>query len=118
MDIRMPKAGKLSMGLVRKAVRMKDTVVVLWIIGRGSAHGYAIMKDLNEMGMGYIKASRIYPLLSSMAKEKLVTRGRKGRKVCYAITAKGAKCLSAAKGFMSHGMRGQFMREMAGCNQK
>lgn len=117
MDIRMPKHGKLSLGLVRKVMRMNHTVVVLWIIGRGSAHGYAIMKDLNAMGMGYMKASRIYPLLSSMAKEKLVSSSRKGRKVCYTLTAKGGKYLSTAKGFMSHGMRGQFMREMAGCNQ-
>jgi DNA-binding PadR family transcriptional regulator len=117
MDIRMPRDGKLSMGLVRKVMRMKHTVMVLWIIGRGSAHGYAIMKDLNAMGMGYIKASRIYPLLSSMAKEGLVSRGKKGRKICYSITAKGAKCLEAAKGFMAHGMRGQFMREMAGCSR-
>jgi DNA-binding PadR family transcriptional regulator len=117
MDIHLPKGGKLGMGFVRKVMRMKHTIVVLWIIGRGSAHGYAIMKDLNAMGMGYIKASRIYPLLSSMSKEGLISRGKKGRKVCYTITAKGAKCLMAAKGFMSHGMRGQFMREMAGCNQ-
>jgi DNA-binding PadR family transcriptional regulator len=117
VDIKLPKGAKISIQLVHKVMRMKHMVWVLWIIGRGNGHGYGIMKDLNAMGIHHMGASRIYPLLSSMAKEGLVSKARKGRKVCYMLTKKGARCLGMAKEFMSHGLRGEFMREMAGCSQ-
>ena len=95
-------------------VKHRQMVMLLWLIGKESKHGYAIIKDMEEMGFGSFKASRVYPVLSFMCKNGLLSKKKKERKIYYSITEKGKGMLEYFKRWIRHGKMGEFFKEMVG----
>ena len=95
-------------------VKHKQMVMLLWLISKESKHGYAIIKDMEDMGFESFKASRVYPVLSFMCKNGLLTKHKKERKIYYSITEKGKAMLEYFKKWIRHGKTGLFFKEMVG----
>lgn len=95
-------------------VKHKQMVMLLWLINRESKHGYAIIKDMEEMGFESFKASRVYPVLSFLCRSGLLSKNKRDRKIYYSITKKGKKMLDYFKKWIRHGKMGEFFKEMIG----
>jgi DNA-binding PadR family transcriptional regulator len=95
-------------------IRGGNCVFLLWLIGKHEAHGYQIIKLLEDEGMR-IGANRLYPVLNNMLSDGMISQkekrdGKRVRKV-YVITSKGRKALAEGKKLF-RGIAGEFAREM------
>src|SRR3954464_5403023 len=82
--------------------------MVLSVLRRGDAHGFEILKRLEEAGSGALKLKEgsLYPALYRLEKAGLIKGswegnevGRRGpRRRVYQLTPKGGKRLEAARG--------------------
>ncbi|MCX6773611.1 MAG: PadR family transcriptional regulator [Candidatus Micrarchaeota archaeon] len=86
---RIGTAKQRSKKLDNIMVKHRQMVMLLWLIGKESKHGYAIIKDMEEMGFGSFKASRVYPVLSFLCKSGLLSKKKMEMKIYYSITCKG-----------------------------
>lgn len=71
------------------------------ILYKGPAHGYAIMKDFEDITGKQLSCGQVYPLLSDMEKKGLVewkedVHGKRKRKV-YSLTEKGKQFADGLK---------------------
>ena len=71
------------------------------ILYRGPAHGYAIMKDFQDITGKVLSCGQVYPLLADMEKKGLVqwkeeADGKRKKKV-YSLTEDGKKFAEALK---------------------
>ncbi|MEW6721903.1 MAG: PadR family transcriptional regulator [Candidatus Micrarchaeota archaeon] len=102
----------------KQTMRHMFSAFLLWYISKHRAHGYELIKRLEEEeGARVITASHLYPILKNMTRQGLIAqkremRGRRARKV-YHITPKGREALRGAKKCL-HGkpLRRQFLREL------
>ncbi len=99
----------------KSLLRMMGSVIVLWLIKRKAMHGYAIIKEMKDMGFYHFTPSKAYPLLKFMHSKKLIKKTKKGRRYIYSITDKGRKMLNLAKKWFRKGKKVDFFREMIGC---
>lgn len=74
------------------------SLCVLGVVAEGPTHGYAIAGRLAEAGLGTVKGGTLYPILTRLETEGLVTAaweagdGGPGRKV-FTVTTAGAQAL-------------------------
>lgn len=75
---------------------------VLSVVARGTTYGYAITRDLSELGLGTIKGGTLYPLLSRLDDaghlivEWHASESGPARKY-YTLSPSGAEYLAARK---------------------
>lgn len=75
-------------------IRAALPMVVLAVLGRGDAHGYALLQTLRELGLGALRGSTLYPLLARQEELGRVEHryaydgGGPARKV-FVLTARG-----------------------------
>lgn len=70
--------------------------IVLEIISRGEIYGYAIAKELNEMGFRDLAQGTVYALLLRLEKQKLVNVAKKPSRIgpprkFYTLNQQGLK---------------------------
>jgi PadR family transcriptional regulator, regulatory protein PadR len=74
------------------------SLCVLAVVAEGSTYGYAIAARLHEAGLGTVKGGTLYPILTRLETEGLVTSawrdgdGGPGRKF-FTLTAAGEQAL-------------------------
>ncbi len=112
-----PKSKKV---FEKHMLRHMLSTFLLWMISKGSVHGYELIKRLEcEGGVRVITPSNLYPILKAMTKSGLITqvkelKGKRERKV-YSITPAGKIALLKIKKHMqSKPLKRAFMREMVG----
>lgn len=72
-------------------------------LSRGSAHGYAVVQQLQAAGLGPIKGGALYPVLNRLERDGAVTaqwregEGGPGRKV-FTLTETGRQHLASLRG--------------------
>lgn len=72
-------------------------------LSRGSAHGYAVVQQLQAAGLGPIKGGALYPVLNRLERDGAVTaqwregEGGPGRKV-FTLTDAGRRHLASLRG--------------------
>ncbi|MBU0590777.1 PadR family transcriptional regulator [Candidatus Micrarchaeota archaeon] len=112
---------KLKKGIEKKVMHAAFRAFVLWLISTDDMHGYEIIKKLRvDSGMPNIGASRIYPLLSKLTNDGMITQKKKmdGKRIkkVYAITKKGILVLKAARSHLhSSPLRLQYLRYLVEC---
>jgi PadR family transcriptional regulator PadR len=74
----------------------------LAVLARGSAHGYAVVQQLQAAGLGPIKGGALYPVLNRLERDGAVTaewregEGGPGRKV-FTLTPAGLAHLASLR---------------------
>ncbi|MEK6923889.1 MAG: PadR family transcriptional regulator [Candidatus Micrarchaeota archaeon] len=66
---------------------------VLWLLSKGSQHGYALMRELSRLKGCRVGQGALYPALARLVKAKLihiVSRGARGR-MSYGLTPAGRR---------------------------
>lgn len=75
----------------------------LAVLARGSAHGYAVVQQLQAAGLGPIRGGALYPVLNRLERDGAVTaewregEGGPGRKV-FTLTPAGLAHLTSLRG--------------------
>ncbi len=83
---------------IRKFALKQAKLFLLWVIQKyGPIHGYGIIQLLKDDNLPIDRASRIYPILNNLLKEKLISqkKTRKGMRITklYTITKKGIQAI-------------------------
>lgn len=91
--------------------------MALWLIMKKERTGYELIKMFEKDDLaGMAVASRIYPLLGRLEKTGLIGRkaANQGRRKSYVyrITPSGKLVLSRISEHLSHGLKGEFFRDM------
>ncbi len=104
----------------KQARRYMFSSFLLWYISKHDMHGYELIKKIDkEEGFPALTASRLYPVLKSMARKGLIARktqmhGNRAKKI-YHITQSGKTALAETKRYIaSKPLRRQFLKEMIG----
>lgn len=64
---------------------------ILWLLAHRPAHGYELMKKLNEIKTTKVEQGTLYPVISKLKKERMIavmTKGKRRKKV-YKLTPYG-----------------------------
>jgi DNA-binding PadR family transcriptional regulator len=90
----MPSSRRIPKGLTE--------ALILRSLSKGPRHGYALVKELEEMGADPAARARIYPILARMEKSGLVGRAGEdetgGRaRLLYTLTERGREELAAQR---------------------
>lgn len=67
---------------------------VLWLLGRKSAHGYELIKQLNAIKSTKVTAGVLYPVLARLEKMRLIKSRVTGRKKVYHLTPAGRRVMT------------------------
>ncbi|RME79239.1 MAG: hypothetical protein D6769_03000 [Methanobacteriota archaeon] len=86
--------------------------LLLWMLSKEEMHGYGIIKRMESLDLGTVKASRIYPMLAELEKLKLVTKRKEGRRVLYKASSRGKDVLKRLKKYLNNNPIGEFLREL------
>lgn len=82
-----------------RELRFNTALITLYVLSKGPAHGYEIMKRIREEFYVPKSPGILYPVLSKLLKDRyididrIISKGRKTLKV-YRITGKGLEFLS------------------------
>ncbi len=113
MDIsKLAHKGKFS---PKRMLKLMGSVIVLWLIKNKKRHGYALIKEMKDMGFKHFTPARAYPLLKFMHNQGWIGKRKEGRKIVYYITKRGRSILEASKKWFRTGKKNEFFKEMIGC---
>lgn len=72
---------------------------LLWLLRKEPAHGYQLIRSLNELSRGYYSPSPgvLYPALAQLEARGLVEMEQQGKRKSYRITAAGCDQLTAQR---------------------
>lgn len=93
----------MQMGGRKRGRRMKRGIlkfVILKVLAESNRHGYDLMRIFERRGWGPLRAGSVYPILSALEEEGLVTSRTEGDRRMYEITEKGRRHLEER---MAHG---------------
>lgn len=107
--------------MAEEGPRIKN-VVDLWIVlslWKGEAHGYRIMKEIEEATGRRPSTSQVYPLLNAMEERGLVESresGGRGKKV-YSLTEEGEEFVESKMEMFSSIISATVERDLTVCAQ-
>jgi len=80
--------GEIELGLLQ--------MQILWVLNRGSTHGYDMMKQMQVLKSTKVTQGTLYPTLQRLVDLGLIQKEDADRRVIYHITDKGKKVMNDA----------------------
>jgi len=71
---------------------------ILWLLNKKPKHGYALMKELNDLKRTKITQGTLYPALQKLEKLKFIKSKKDGRMIVYNVTSNGKSAMKEACG--------------------